>query len=103
MLKIYIETSVASYFVAEQSGNIRIAAHQLATHNMWDQLHKYDIYISDIVVEEASKGNPELAEKRLYAIKDFQVLAINDNASALAEQLLLKKAILQKFPEDAIF
>ena len=49
--KIYIETSVISYYVADRSENIRIAGHQLSTIDMWKQLDKFEVYISDIVVE----------------------------------------------------
>jgi hypothetical protein len=30
---------------------------------MWDYLASYDVYISDTVAEEASRGNAEQAEK----------------------------------------
>jgi len=33
--KIYIETSVVSYYAAERSNDIRIAGHQLSTIDMW--------------------------------------------------------------------
>ena len=102
MPKLYIETSVVSYLVAAPSSNIRVAAHQLATHKMWQQLDDYDIYISDIVVAEASKGNPVLAEKRLWALKDFDVLPVTDVTSKLAKQLLCQNAIPLKCPEDAL-
>ena len=49
-----------------------------------------------------SKGNADLARKRLYSIRNFQVLAIEDKATKLAEQLLEKKAIPHKCPEDAL-
>ena len=39
--KIYIETSVISYYVAERSENIRVAGHQLSTIDMWKQLNKF--------------------------------------------------------------
>jgi len=55
--KIYIETSVISYLVARPSKNIVIAAHQTSTSDFWDCLHEYEVFISEIVIQEASKGD----------------------------------------------
>jgi len=102
MKKIYIETSVVSYCVADRSENIRIAGHQLSTLAMWRGLNEYDVYISDIVVEEASMGNEEQVGLRLNAIKDFKILEVNEKVGKLAELLLQEKVIPEKCPEDAM-
>ena len=101
MQKIYIETSVVSYFVAEHAENIIIAGRQISTKKLWVELYKYQIFISDTVVEEASNGNSEQVKLRLEAIKNFHLLEINDKVKELAK-LLLKKTIPKKCPEDAI-
>jgi predicted nucleic acid-binding protein len=102
MKKIYIETSVVSYCVADRSENIRVAGHQLSTLAMWRELNEYDVYISDIVVEEASVGNEEQIALRLNAIKEFKVLEIDEKVGKLAELLLQKKVVPEKCPEDAM-
>ena len=102
MKKLYLETSVVSYFVAERSESIRIAAHQRSTIAMWKGLVNHDVFVSDLVVEEVSKGNQKQVELRLVAIKDFNVLAVNDKATKLAKNLLSKNAIPVKCPEDAL-
>jgi hypothetical protein len=46
-----------------------IAGHQEATHELWPRLlDEYEPFISALVFEEASKGNPEQSQKRLAAI-----------------------------------
>lgn len=99
--KIYIETSVISYYVAERSENIRVAGHQLSTIDMWKQLNEFEVYISDIVVEEASKGSREQSDRRLFVLKDFHLLDRNKKILELTKTLLYKKAIPEKCPEDA--
>ena len=99
--KIYIETSVVSYYVAERSNDIRIAGHQLSTIDMWKQLSEFDVYISDIVLEEAGKGSQDQSDARLFTIKDFQILKRNEKILELTNALLVKKAIPEKCPEDA--
>lgn len=100
--KIYIETSVISYLVASPSKNIVIAAHQASTIDMWKILEYFDVFISDIVIQEASKGDKKQACYRLEILKEYQVLRIDDEAKELARALLAGKAIPKKCPEDAL-
>ncbi len=100
--KIYIETSVVSYLVAPHSGNIRIAAHQLVTETMWTQLGQYSVYISDTVMEEASRGNADQVELRLSAMREFYLLAVDGDVRDLAKFLIAEKAIPEQCPEDAL-
>ncbi len=102
MQKLYLETSVVSYYVSERSENIRVASHQILTIDLWGILSKFNVFISDIVVEEAQKGNRKQAELRLEAIKSFKVLKINAKGEILANLLLSKNAIPSNAPEDAL-
>ena len=100
--KIYIETSVVSYLVADMSENIRVSGHQLATHDFWKSLPEYNVFISDTVVEEASRGDEGKVQKRLWTIRDFPVLEIDAKTQELAIKLVREKAIPEKCPEDAL-
>ncbi len=100
--KIYIETSVVSYLVARTSKNIVIAAHQASTSDFWEKLSDYDAYISDIVIQEASKGDETQARQRCQKIEEFPVLRIDDEVKELARQFLARKIIPEKCPEDAL-
>ncbi len=99
---IYIETSVISYLVADMSENIRVSGHQLATHDFWKSVPEYNVFISDTVVEEASRGDDEKVQKRLWSIRDFSVLEIDEMTQELAIKLVREKAIPEKCPEDAL-
>jgi len=47
-----------------------ITGHQEATHELWPKLFTdYEPYISALVFDEARKGDPVQAEKRLSAIE----------------------------------
>lgn len=100
--KIYIETSVVSYLVARASKNIVIAAHQASTLDFLDRLNDYDVYISDIVIQEASKGDKNQAKRRNQEIERFPVLEIDGEVKELARQFLAMKIIPEKCPEDAL-
>jgi predicted nucleic acid-binding protein len=100
--KIYIETSVVSYLVARQSRNIVIAAHQAATIEFWDLLGDYEVFVSDIVIQESANGDPDQAEKRTQALDSFPVLQLDEQARDLARDFIDSKVVPDKCPEDAL-
>jgi predicted nucleic acid-binding protein len=101
--RIYLETTVVSYFTARPSRDIMIAGHQDATRELWPQLSaKYETYISALVFQEAEKGDPNQAEQRLAAVDGFPILDIDDEARFLAEKIIIRRAMPAKYPEDAL-
>lgn len=85
---LYLETTIPSYYTARMSQNLVVAAHQIITEEWWlNESHKYDIYISQFVLEEAAEGNKEASERRLSFLKPFPLLEATD------EVLMLTKAI----------
>ena len=72
---IYLETTVVSYYTSKNSRDIIVLAHQEITHEWWPKaLKRYDIFISEIVIEEASAGDADAARKRLEILKGFSHL-----------------------------
>jgi predicted nucleic acid-binding protein len=82
--KVYIETSVVSYLVARPSKNLVVAAPQTSTLDFWNRLDDYAVFISDIVIQEASKGDETQAKRRCEMLEPFQVLAIDELHIAVA-------------------
>jgi predicted nucleic acid-binding protein len=101
--RVYIETTVVSYFVARPSRDIIVAGHQEATRDIWPDLTaEYETYISALVYEEAGKGDPDQAKMRLAAIEAFSMLDIDDEARFLAEKIIAGRGIPADYPEDAL-
>lgn len=101
--RIYVETTVVSYFTARQSRDVMVAGHQEATRKLWPQLTaKYDTYVSALVYEEAGKGTPDQARMRLLAIRPFRMLSVDNIARSLAEKIISGKGIPEEYPEDAL-
>jgi hypothetical protein len=95
--KVYIETSVISYFVARPSRDIVIAANQQATQEWWYSRKKdFEIYVSQLVIQEAGAGDEEAAASRLEALENFPLLDILDEAIRLVKSLLSKKPSLKR-------
>ena len=103
MKKVYVETTVVSYFTARPSRDPAIAAHQRATRELWPRLlTEFDTQISALVYQEASRGDAQESEKRLKAIEPFDVLDISPEAQALARAILDAKGIPEGHPDDAV-
>ena len=101
--KVYVETTVVSYLTGRATRDLIVAAHHEETRSLWPRLtSEFATYISALVYEEAGRGNPEQAQKRLSAIEPFPVLDVDHDAQELASRLLLDKAVPEEFPEDAM-
>ncbi len=101
--RIYIETTVVSYYTAKPSRDVIIAGHQESTRELWPRLYSsYKAFISALVFEEAQKGDPVQSKLRLSEIEQFPMLDINDAARVLAEKIITAKGLPAKYPEDAL-
>ncbi len=100
--KIYIETSVVSYLVARPSKDIIIAAHQASTSDFWVQLDNHEVFISEIVIQEASRGDEQQIRRRMELLENFNVLKIDNNIREIAREILTQNVIPSKCPEDAL-
>ncbi len=102
--KIYIETSVVSYYTNDISSNIVIAGHQVSTRKFWKLIEKEKIIpvISALVINEASQGNSIYAERRTTAINEFEIVKVSVKAEQLAKILTSKNAVPHQYLEDAL-
>ena len=100
---VYIETSIASYLTARPTSDLLAAAWQKATIDWWDtQRNRFDLYTSDVVTEEAGKGNPEAATRRLEALSGIPMLALTEDVVTLSKMLIQEKALPAKALDDSL-
>jgi len=87
--KVYIETSIPSYLTARPSNDLRAMANQNTTIEWWESCRpKFEIYISEFVVAEASQGHPEAATRRLTAIEKIPELDVTEKVRQLGRALV---------------
>jgi len=99
---IYLETTVVSYYTSKPSRDIVALAHQEITRQWWPiAIRRYDIFISEVVTEEASFGDPEAAKRRLEELKDFPHLELNDKVEEMAQVYMERLNIPEKSFRDA--
>ncbi len=100
---VYIETSVVSYFTSRPSRDLVVAARQEITREVWPLLfEKFGLYISALVIQEASQGDSDAASKRLNSLSGIPILEITDRAQSIAQSLINGCAIPSAFEEDAL-
>lgn len=99
---VYIETTIPSYLTARPSRDLIRAAHQETTREWWESHRsRFDLFVSRIVVEEAGRGNPDAARRRLDALAGLPLLEMTDEAFDVARSLLDAGALPREARIDA--
>ena len=102
-LKVYVETTIVSYLTARPSRDLIIAAHQQLTQEWWDtRRNKFDLYVSQFVIQESGAGESEMTQKRLDALDGVPLLAVSKEAINLARLLVEKGPLPEKAKVDAL-
>lgn len=99
---VYIETTVAGYYVSRESRDVVVLAHQQITRAWWrGRTGDFRCFVSPVVLEEARAGDPEQARLRLEAIDPFEVLEANERVEALAARYVADLNIPGRAIRDA--
>jgi hypothetical protein len=100
---VYLETTIPSYLAARPSRDLIVAAHQQLTVDWWrTRRDAFDVYVSQLVLQEASLGDPELAARRLGHLVDVPTLVITPAAQTLAESLVTSGLLPPNASADAL-
>ena len=100
--RLYLETTIPSYLTARISRDLKIARMQRITSRWWNSWRtQFDIYVSELVAEEARAGDPEAAQRRMSVIERFPALPRSGACEALKEQLILQCALPRRVDIDA--
>ena len=101
--KVYLETTIVSYLAARPSRDLVTAAHQKITHDWWEHRRdKYDLFVSALVVDEASGGNPQAARRRGEFLQGLPLVKQTQGAVSLAGALLQRGPVPKEEPRDAL-
>ncbi len=101
--KVYIETSIVSYLMGRSSINLIVAAWQNLTIEWWEKRRNvFDLYTSELVIEEATRGDMEAAQKRLKALEGIPLLKLTEPVVKLSQKLIANGALPSKAINDAV-
>ncbi|MBN1608545.1 MAG: type II toxin-antitoxin system VapC family toxin [Polyangiaceae bacterium] len=100
--RVYLETSVISYLAALPSRDVVVAGNQQVTRDWWARRDRFELFVSDAVVEEARPGDSDAARRRLALLDGVPVLTVHADAQALAERFLSQATLPSKAAIDAV-
>jgi predicted nucleic acid-binding protein len=101
--KVYLETTIISYFTARPSRDIITAAHQQLTQEWWEgHGSDFDLFVSQIVLQEVHQGDDDAVRRRLEMIAAVPEIEVNPEALSLAQALVADGIVPQKAAADAL-
>jgi len=99
---LYLETTIPSYLTARTSKDPIIAGRQAITREFYEsERHRYELFISEYVLRECSRGDAQAAKYRLGCLEGITVLEETPDIKPLAETYLRILSIPQKARIDA--
>lgn len=79
MATVYIETSIISYAAARLSIDPHTRVRQEEARRWWQQFaSKFDLFVSQTVLEEASRGNADAAIARMKLLDGLPLIPLSD-------------------------
>jgi len=100
---VYVETSIVSHATARPSSDIQIAALQQQARNWWSiERPNFDLVTSQLVINEASAGDPAAAAERLKLLDGLPTVPISDDVRTLARDIVSASIIPPKAAADAL-
>jgi len=102
MDSVYLETTIVGHIAGRVHPDLFVAARQQITRDWWhNEAPGYEVFISQVVLEECSHGDPSAAAERLEVVKEIGLLEASDEVDDLADALITGKAVPQSEPRDA--
>jgi hypothetical protein len=99
---VYLETTIPSLLTAWPSRDVLVAGQQQATRDWWDERrHRYNLFVSVLVMKEIERGDAVAARERLAKLKACQVLPYPKEAEELTRALMSSRLIPARAETDA--
>ncbi len=98
-----LETTIISYLASRPSRDIITAAHQQSTQEWRDtRRDKFEVFISQIVIQEAGEGDDDAVTRRLDVIEDIAEIEVLPEAVVLARSLIADGLVPERASADAL-
>jgi len=103
MKTVYLEMSIVSYLTALPARDVVAAARQRLTIEWWDtQRASFDLVVSALVLEEASRGDSQAASRRLQILRELPRLDATPDVIAFAKRIVSGGALPRSAADDAL-
>jgi hypothetical protein len=102
METVYLETTFISYLVARPSRDVIAAGHQQTTQDWWaNRRSQFECFVSQVVIDESSAGDPNEIQKRLAIIANLPALNLTAETEALTQAILSSGVLPIRAARDA--
>jgi len=85
---VYVETTIPSYLTAWPSRDVVRAGEQQVTRDWWARRDRFELVMSELVLEECRAGDPDAAAARLEVLAGQPLLEQGPDVAALADRLV---------------
>lgn len=103
MDSVYLETTVVGNIAGRLHPDPAIAARQQVTRTWWaTAAERYELFISQVIVDECAAGDSAAASERLEVIRSLPLLDETRAAEQLADLLIARLAVPESQPRDAL-
>ena len=99
----YIETTIPSYLTAWPKRDLTMASHQQITKDWWrDAPARFDLFVSQTVIDESMQGDPDAVRDRLAALNGIRLLPFEAAVEAAARDYIDLLRLPPKARNDAV-
>ncbi len=100
---LYMETTIPSYLFGAPSRDTIAKTRQEITRAWWRRDHaRFAVFVSETVFDEAKRGDPTAAKKRIEFLGQFPLLLSTPEVLLLTDRYLQEHIVPAKTPDDAI-
>lgn len=100
---VYLESSVVSYRTARPSRDVIVLSHLEITRIWWENhIDEYSLRVSQVVLDEIRRGDPDAAAERLKEISGVPLLPIGPDIEGLAVLYQEKLRLPEKSLRDIL-
>jgi hypothetical protein len=101
--RLFVETTIPSLATARSSSDVITAGRQASTKLFWEtERQKYDLFVSQDVLDECRLGNPDAAERRIQFLFGIPVLPKTKEVVELAVEYQSLLGIPDKAKMDSL-
>ena len=100
--KVYLETTIVSYLTGLPARDVVLTAHQQLTAEWWQRRYRFDLFVSEAVLQEAAGGDASAAARRMAALQGISVLEMTAAVASLARALVAGHAVPATAGVDAV-
>lgn len=100
---VYIETSIVSHATAWPSSDPNIAVLQQQARDWWEnELPKFKVVTSQLVLDEAALGDPVAAAERMKMLAPLSLIPADERIEPVADELISRSLMPKNARLDAL-